>query len=92
LSRAPDVTGVDTTEAQLAKAGGLCETAGLDQVRFVEGHIEDLAKTAGSCDVAISDHVTKLSTGKAAVRARQPISIPPRRGFDERAELPQRPV
>ena len=42
------------TEAQLAKAEGLCETAGLDQVRCVEGHIEDLAKTVGSCDAAIS--------------------------------------
>ncbi len=25
----------------MAKADGLCETADLDQIRFVEGHIED---------------------------------------------------
>ena len=31
-----DVTGVEMTEAQLAKAEGLCDTAGLDQVHFVE--------------------------------------------------------
>jgi hypothetical protein len=32
------------TEAQLAKAEGLCETAGLAQVRCVEGHFEDLPR------------------------------------------------
>ena len=57
----------------------------LDQVRFVEGHFE----AACSCDVVISNGVINVSAGKAAVRARQPISIPLRRGFDERVELGQ---
>jgi hypothetical protein len=42
------------TEAQMAKADGLCETADLDQIRFVEGHIEDPPLAAGSCDTVIS--------------------------------------
>ena len=64
----------------------------LDQVRFVEGHFEDLPLAACSCDVVISNGVINVSAGKAAVRARQPISIPPWRGFDDRAELRQRTV
>ena len=80
------------TEAQLAKAEGLGETAGLAQVGFVEGHFEDLPVAADSCDVVISNGVINLSADKTAARARQPISIPPRRGFDERAELRQRTV
>ena len=64
----------------------------LDQVRFVEGHFEDLPLAANSCDVVISNGVINVSAGKAAVRARQPISIPPWRGFDDRAELGQRTV
>jgi hypothetical protein len=42
--------------------------------------------------VVISNGVINLSADKAAVGARQPISIPPGRGFDERAELQQRTV
>jgi hypothetical protein len=38
----------------MAKADGLCETAGLDQVGFVEGHIEDPPLATDSCDVVIS--------------------------------------
>ena len=38
----------------MAKADGLCDTAGLDQVGFVEGHIEDPPLAADSCDVVIS--------------------------------------
>jgi Methyltransferase domain len=64
----------------------------LDQVRFVEGHFEDLPLAANSCDVVISNGAINLSADKAAVRPRQPISIPPRRGFDERAKLRQRTV
>ena len=60
----------------------------LDQVRFVEGHFE----AANSCDVVISNGAINLSADKAAVRPRQPISIPPGRGFGERAELGQRTV
>jgi hypothetical protein len=67
---------------------GLGETAGLAQARFAVGHFEDLPVAADSCDVVISNGVINLSADKAA-RARRPISIPPRRGFDERAELRQ---
>jgi hypothetical protein len=42
--------------------------------------------------VVISNGVINLSADKAAVRARQPFSIPPGGGFDERAELRQRTV
>ena len=80
------------TEAQMAKADGLCETADLDQIRFVEGHIEDPPLAAGSCDTVISHGGINLSAVKAAVRARQPISTPLGHGFDERAELRQRTV
>jgi hypothetical protein len=80
------------TEAQMAKANGLCETADLDQIRFVEGHIEDPPLAAGSCDTVISHGVINLFADKAAVRARQPISILHACGLDERAELRQRTV
>jgi len=62
----------------MAKADGLCETADLDQIRFVEGHIEDPPLAAGSCDTVISHGVINLSAATAAVRARQPISTPAR--------------
>ena len=61
----------------------------LDLVRFGEGHFEDLPLAANSCDVVISNGAINLSADKAAVRPRQPISIPLRRGFDERVELGQ---
>jgi hypothetical protein len=61
----------------VAKGDGLCETADLNQIRFVEGHIEDPPLAAGSCDTVISHGVINLSADKAAVRARQPISIRP---------------
>ncbi len=64
-----DVTGVDMTKAQLAKAERLRDTAGLEQVRFVEGHIEDLPLADGSCDVVISNGVINLSADKAAAFA-----------------------
>jgi ubiquinone/menaquinone biosynthesis C-methylase UbiE len=64
-----EVTGVDMTQAQLAKAERLRVAAGLPQVRFVEGHIEDLPVADGSCDVVISNGVVNLSADKAAVFA-----------------------
>ena len=50
----------------MAKAEGLCETDGLDQVRFAGGHIVDPPLAAGPCDVVISHGVINPSTGKAA--------------------------
>jgi ubiquinone/menaquinone biosynthesis C-methylase UbiE len=62
-----EVTGIDMTKAQLAKAERLRETAGLDHVRFIEGHIEDLPLPDGSCDLVISNGVINLAADKAAV-------------------------
>jgi ubiquinone/menaquinone biosynthesis C-methylase UbiE len=64
-----DVTGVDMTQAQLAKAERLRAAAGLAQARFVEGHIEHLPVADDSCDVVISNGVINLSADKAAVFA-----------------------
>ena len=64
-----EVTGVDMTKAQLAKAERLRLAAGLDQVRFVEGHIEAAPLADSSCDVVISNGVINLSADKAAVFA-----------------------
>jgi hypothetical protein len=82
----------DASPAELMNRMGHSETADLDQIRFVEGHIEDPPLAAGSCDTVISHGVINLSAAKAAVRARQPISTPLGHGFDQRAELRQRTV
>jgi arsenite methyltransferase len=61
------VTGIDMTAAQLVKAERLRVAAGLDHVRFIEGHIEDLPMPDGSCDLVISNGVINLAADKAAV-------------------------
>jgi SAM-dependent methyltransferase len=61
------VTGVDMTPAQLAKATRLAEEAGLANVAFVEGHIEDPPVPAGSVDCVISNGVINLCPDKRAV-------------------------
>jgi arsenite methyltransferase len=61
------VTGIDMTDAQLAKAERLRRAAGLDQVRFLNGHIEQLPMPDGSCDLVISNGVINLSADKATV-------------------------
>ena len=62
-----EVTGVDMTQAQLAKAERLRLVASLDHVRFVEGHIEDVPLADGSFDVVISNGVINLCANKATV-------------------------
>lgn len=62
-----EVTGVDMTKAQLDKAERLRQSAGLGNVQFVDGHIEDVPLPDGSCDVVISNGVFNLSADKAAV-------------------------
>ena len=62
-----EVTGIDMTAAQLAKAERLRVTAGLDHIRFIEGHIEDLPMPDGSCDLVISNGVINLAPDKATV-------------------------
>jgi arsenite methyltransferase len=61
------VTGVDMTKAQLDKAERLRLSAGFNQVRFVDGHIEDVPLADGSCDAVISNGVINLSADKEAV-------------------------
>jgi len=64
-----EVTGIDMTAAQLAKAERLRVAAALDQVRFLEGHIEAIAVPDASCDAVISNGVINLSPDKASVFA-----------------------
>lgn len=61
------VIGVDMTDAQLEKAERLRDAAGLDQVSYHKGHIEDLPVEDGSLDAVISNGVINLSPDKAVV-------------------------
>ena len=61
------VTGIDMTPAQLAKANRLAAEAGIEGVKFVEGHIEESVVSDGSVDCVISNGVINLSPDKAAV-------------------------
>jgi arsenite methyltransferase len=61
------VTGVDMTDAQLAKAERLRAVAGFDHVRFVSGRLEDLPVPDASFDVVISNGVINLCPDKSRV-------------------------
>jgi arsenite methyltransferase len=61
------VTGVDMTDAQLAKARRLRDSRGLDHVTFCEGLIEDPPVPDGSIDVVISNGVFNLAPDKERV-------------------------
>jgi len=61
------VTGIDFTDAQLAKARRLAADNGIRQVEFVEGRIEDLPLEDESVDVVVSNGVINLCPDKAAV-------------------------
>jgi SAM-dependent methyltransferase len=61
------VVGVDMTAEQLAKARRLAAEAGIDQVEFREGYIEDPPVDAESFDAAISNGVINLSADKPTV-------------------------
>jgi arsenite methyltransferase len=61
------VTGVDMTDAQLAKARRLRDDAGLPQLVFVEGYIEEPPAEPESIDVVISNGVVNLAPDKEAV-------------------------
>ncbi|WP_153398691.1 methyltransferase domain-containing protein [Ornithinicoccus halotolerans] len=63
------VVGVDMTEAQLAKSERLRREAGLEQVSFVSGRIEELPLPDDSVDVVISNGVINLAPDKARVFA-----------------------
>jgi SAM-dependent methyltransferase len=65
--RSGSVIGIDMTKAQLAKATRLAEEAGLAQVEFREGYIEDVPVEDGTVDCVISNGVINLSPDKPAV-------------------------
>jgi ubiquinone/menaquinone biosynthesis C-methylase UbiE len=62
-----EVTGVDMTEAQLAKSGRLADRNGITNTRFERGYIENVPVPDGSADVVISNGVINLCDDKAAV-------------------------
>ncbi|MFC6765644.1 methyltransferase domain-containing protein [Natrinema soli] len=61
------VTGLDMTDEQLSKARQLRDEAGMDNVSFEKGYIEDLPFDDGMFDVVISNGVINLSSDKAQV-------------------------
>jgi SAM-dependent methyltransferase len=63
------VVGVDFTPEQLGRARRLAAAAGLEQVEFREGRIENLPAEAESFDCVISNGVINLSPDKARVFA-----------------------
>ena len=63
------VTGLDMTDEQLGKARRLRDEAGLDNVSFEEGYIEDVPLEDSTFDVVISNGVINLSSDKVQVFA-----------------------
>jgi arsenite methyltransferase len=59
--------GLDMTDEMLALAGRNARDAGVENVHFLKGLIEQIPLPAGSVDVVISNCVINLSTDKAAV-------------------------
>ncbi|MFC7231603.1 methyltransferase domain-containing protein [Saliphagus sp. GCM10025308] len=61
------VTGLDMTDQQLSKAGQLRDEAGMDNVFFEKGYIEDVPFDDGTFDVVLSNGVINLSAEKQRV-------------------------
>ncbi len=61
------VTGIDMTDAQLAKAERLRHEHGFESVRFRRASIDATGSPEQSCDAVISNGVINLSPDKAAV-------------------------
>jgi len=61
------VTGIDMTDAQLAKADRLAREMRCSAVRFQKGLIDATELPSGSCDVVISNGVINLAPDKAGV-------------------------
>ena len=61
------VTGIDMTDAQLAKAEKLRQEHGFDSVRFHKASIDATGLPGESCDAVISNGVINLSPDKASV-------------------------
>jgi arsenite methyltransferase len=69
--------GIDITDEQLAKATRLAEKAGIANVEFRKGQIEDPAVAPGSVDCVISNGVINLSPDKPAVFAAAAAALRP---------------
>ena len=61
------VTGMGMTDQQLAKARRLRDEAGMDNVSFERGYIEDVPFDDGAFDVVLSNGVINLSPDKQTV-------------------------
>lgn len=61
------VTGLDMTDEQLEKARGLRDEAGMENVSFEKGYIEDLPFADGTFDAVVSNGVVNLSAEKERV-------------------------
>jgi SAM-dependent methyltransferase len=68
-AREGKVIGIDMTDEQLGKARGLAERAGIGNVEFRKGVIEEPEVDPGSVDCVISNGVINLSPDKPAVFA-----------------------
>jgi arsenite methyltransferase len=71
------VIGVDMTAEQLTKAADLAADAGIANVEFREGQIEEPPVEPGSIDCVISNGVINLSPDKAAVFAAAATALRP---------------
>lgn len=67
VSPTGNVTGIDMTPAQLAKAERLRAAAGVGHVTFTHGHIEALPLPDASVDAVISNGVINLAADKRGV-------------------------
>lgn len=61
------VTGIDMTDAQLAKAARLAQASGARAITFRKGYIEETGLPAESCECVISNGVINLAADKARV-------------------------
>jgi ubiquinone/menaquinone biosynthesis C-methylase UbiE len=71
------VTGVDMTPQQLTKAERLRDDSGIDNVRFVEGHIDRPPVVDGSYDAVVSNGVINLCPDKPGVFAAATRALAP---------------
>jgi arsenite methyltransferase len=74
---AGSVIGIDMTAEQLTKATGLAVDAGIANIEFRKGLIEDPAVDPGSIDCVISNGVVNLSPDKPAVFAAAATALRP---------------
>jgi arsenite methyltransferase len=61
------VIGIDMTDEQLAKAQRLARAAGIGNVEFRKGYIDNTGLEPGCCDVVINNGVINLAPDKTAV-------------------------